>query len=107
MAKNNYWTFLAFLASLIGLIVVIGVNVLVYVDYETGNGGEGSDWTTYVVVCWIVVGGLLVVIAGFLLFHIVLLCKRKTTIQFLKERRNKLSSPYKWRSSENKNRNTI
>ncbi len=33
MAKNNYWSFLGFLASIIGLMVVMGVNGLVFVDY--------------------------------------------------------------------------
>ncbi len=46
----------------------------------------------YIVVCCVVVGGLLLVIVGFLLFHIVLVCKGKTTRQFIKENKNKQQS---------------
>jgi len=38
----------------------------------------------YVIVCCIIVGSLLLILISFLIFHLVLLCKGKTTRQFIK-----------------------
>ena len=61
-------------------------------DGEGDSKKEATDWTVYIVVCCVVVGGLLVVVVGFLVFHIVLVCKGKTTRQFIKENKQKQQS---------------
>lgn len=65
-------------------------NVLVWMDLMVSGGDEGNKdsssdgknvnlLSVYVVMCLIIVGALVIVIVGFCLFHLFLLCKGKTT----------------------------
>lgn len=73
------------------MMVAFCCNVLVWMDYQIRNNSDdkkGEDLiNVYVVICFIIVGLLMLVILGFCLFHLVLLCKGKTTRQFIKEKK--------------------
>lgn len=69
---------------------------------KKGDDGWLGSWSVYVVVCWVIVGGLLIVLVGFLLFHLVLVCKGKTTREFIKQNRSSKRSRLGENSRENK-----
>lgn len=67
------------------MMVTLCCNVVVWMGIVIGGNTDNNDnddngsLSVYVLICFVIVGGLLLVIFGYCLFHLFLIYKGKTT----------------------------
>ena len=82
---RNYRFFISFLASMMVTIVLFFVNVIVFGVVNKGNGVSQGVIITVCVLVGVCIG---IPLIGFLIFHLVLVCKGVTTRELIKDLSN-------------------
>ena len=80
IGKRNYRFFILFVAGVFCSITMAGVNLVVFFIAQSGD----VDSTVAIIICSVVGGILLIPMLGFLIFHIYLSLRGKTTRELLK-----------------------
>jgi uncharacterized Tic20 family protein len=76
VGKRNYRYFISFLITVVIAIVVILVSLIMFL---IGKIGSAVNSTIAVIVCSAIIGVMVLVLTGFLLYHVYLICSGKTT----------------------------
>jgi hypothetical protein len=81
-------------------MIMFGLNVMMFIKWTNKDNGskdgklnendnnEDGDYFAVIIICCILVGGLMILILGFCVFHMYLIWKGKTTRQLLKDKKN-------------------
>lgn len=95
IGKRNYRYFISFLFTVVISIVLILVSLIMFLMAKSGSA---INATIAVIVCSVIIGGMVLVLIGFLLYHVYLICSGKTTREHQKRLANSTTilSDFNW-----------
>lgn len=93
VGKRNYRYFVSFLVTIVVSIILILTSLLMFLLSKTGSA---INSTVAIIVSSVVMGGMVLVLLGFLLYHVYLICSGKTTREHQKKLASNSISDFNW-----------
>jgi len=93
VGKRNYRYFISFLFTIVVSIALILVNLIIFLLSKTGSAVNSN---IAVIVCSVIIGGMILVLLGFLIYHVYLICSGKTTREHQKKLVSNTISDFNW-----------